>query len=275
MLTLLDKGGRLEMRAKRSSERNDKKRKAPMLIRILFCVVIFALAAIAFLLIGNNYVVGIGRHYLLRDMVTNLTVDSETLAHDDVWHVNRTYLFAEEYPFDCIIVLGAKVKSDGQPSSVLYDRCKVGVDAYKAGLSQRMLLSGDHGQQDYNEVQSMLNTCVELGVPKESIFLDHAGFSTYDTLVRAKEVFGAEKVLIVTQEFHQFRALYIAQSLGLEAYGFSSDLREYGPRTRFMSTVREMPARIKSIFSVSMKVKPKYLGDPIDLNGSGIVTQSE
>ena len=116
--------------------------------------------------------------------------------------------------FDCIIVLGAFVYEDGTLCPMLADRMDTAITLYKNGTAPKLLLTGDHGGEDYDEVDAMKNYALEKGVPKEDIFLDHAGFSTYDSILRAKEVFGAKNAVVVTQKFHLDRALYIAKKNG-------------------------------------------------------------
>jgi len=172
---------------------------------------------------------------------------------------------------DCILVLGAGVRPDGTPSDMLYDRVQTGLALYRSGTAPKLLMSGDHGQADYDEVACMLDIALEDGVPAEDIFLDHAGFSTYESLIRAKEVFGARRVVIVTQKYHLHRALYIADALGLEAVGVSADLRSY--RGQRMRDIREAAAQVKDVLAVWLDADPTYLGEPIDLSGDGKVTQ--
>jgi len=119
----------------------------------------------------------------------------------------------------------------------------------------------------------MKSFAVDRGVPSEDVFMDHAGFSTYETMYRAKEVFAAEKVLIVTQSYHLYRAVYIAEGLGLEAYGVSSDLQRYVNQTRM--DLREILARDKDFFYVLLKPEPTYLGDVIPISGSGDLTNDK
>jgi len=171
---------------------------------------------------------------------------------------------------DCILILGAGVRDDGSPSHMLEDRLLTGIDLYENGLTQTLLMSGDHGQKEYDEVNCMKNYAAETGIPPEDIFMDHAGFSTYESLYRAKEVFGAEKIVIVTQEYHLYRALYVAQALGLDAVGVSADLRTYYGQS--MRETRELAARVKDLGYTIFKPLPTYLGDPIDLTGDGSVT---
>ena len=171
---------------------------------------------------------------------------------------------------DCILVLGCFVREDGTPSAMLNDRLRRGVELYKSGASPKLLMSGDHGQTEYNEVQAMKRYAIDNGVPSEDVFMDHAGFSTYESIYRARDVFGAKKVLIVTQEYHLYRALYIAKSLGLEAYGVASDYQTYSGQTN--RDVREVLARVKDFGTSVFKPKPTYLGECISLSGNGDVT---
>ncbi len=168
---------------------------------------------------------------------------------------------------DCILVLGAQVKPDGTPSHMLRDRLKKGIELYKAGAAPKILMSGDNGQQEYNEVKVMLEYAREAGVPDKDIFLDHAGFSTYESMYRAKEIFGAEKIIVVTQKYHEYRALYIGQRLGMNVEGVCTDPIEY--MGQFNRDIREVFARDKDFFQCIAKPEPTFLGDKIDLNGDG------
>ncbi len=178
---------------------------------------------------------------------------------------------------DCIIVLGAKVKSNGAPSDMLRDRLDTAIALYKAGVSPKLLMSGDHGSVGYNEVGIMKKYALDAGVPESDIFMDHAGFSTYETMYRAREVFLSEsrfkRVLIVTQEYHLYRALYIANYLGLDAYGVAADLHTYRGQTA--RDVRELAARLKDFMFCLYEAKPKYLGEPISIYGDGNVTNDK
>jgi vancomycin permeability regulator SanA len=171
---------------------------------------------------------------------------------------------------DCIIVLGCHVKSDGVPGRMLTDRLDAGIALYKAGVAPKLLMSGDHGRVEYNEVGTMKKYAEDAGVPSEDIFMDHAGFSTYETVYRAKEIFCADKVVIVTQEYHMYRALNIADSLGLEAYGVCAEDKTYSGQ--LYRDVREILARVKDAAKGIFKPKPTYLGDEIPISGDGNVT---
>lgn len=174
---------------------------------------------------------------------------------------------------DCIIVLGCKVQDDGSLSHMLEDRLKRGIALYQLGAAPKLLMSGDHGREDYDEVDAMKRTAVEAGIPSEDVFMDHAGFSTYETVYRAKEIFGAERVIIVTQEYHLYRALYIAQAFGLEAYGVDADYRTYWGQTS--RDIREILARVKDFGMTIFKPEPTYLGETIPISGSGELTHDD
>lgn len=171
---------------------------------------------------------------------------------------------------DCVLVLGALVYEDGQPSGILEDRLITAIAAYESGASDRLLMSGDHGRADYDEVDAMKAYAVENGVPSGAVFMDHAGFSTYESLYRARDVFQAHRVLIVTQEYHLYRALYVAKALGLDAYGLAADIRTYPGMPKFAA--REILARDKDFFYALLQPKPTYLGDAIPITGNGDIT---
>ncbi len=166
---------------------------------------------------------------------------------------------------DCIIVLGAGLNRDGSMSYVLRERVSAGIKLYNADVSERLLLSGDHSRKDYNEVGAMKAYMTEKGISESVVFTDHAGFDTYDTMYRARDVFKAKKVLIVTQDFHLSRAVFIARSLGLEAYGYACD----GENTfaGFRNEARETAARAKYVVNSMFKPLPKYLGEEIPIWG--------
>ena len=152
---------------------------------------------------------------------------------------------------DCILVLGCLVKPDGTPSDMLHDRLLTATEVYnimkQAGNGAPLLMSGDSGTAGYDEVGAMRDFAVSAGVGEE-ILLDPAGFSTYESVLRAKELYGAEKIVIVTQSYHLHRALFIAEALGVEAYGVSADVRDY--RNQFFRDVREILARNKDFLQV-------------------------
>ncbi|MEG0759196.1 MAG: ElyC/SanA/YdcF family protein [Raoultibacter sp.] len=166
-----------------------------------------------------------------------------------------------------VLVLGASVLADGTPSNILQDRLDVGIELYKAGVAPKLIMSGDNGTESYNEVLAMKNYAISKGVPSEDIFCDHAGFSTYESMYRAQHVFGVERLVVVTQTYHLYRALYVANEIGIDAVGVSSDLRTYEKQAQF--DLREIPARTKDFFQVLVNVPSTFVGDPIDISGSG------
>ena len=173
---------------------------------------------------------------------------------------------------DCIIVLGAGIWGD-KPSPMLEDRLLQAIELYKNNVSPKIIMSGDHGKQDYDEVNTMKDFAIEKGVPSENVFMDHAGFSSYESIYRAKEIFGAKKIVIVTQKYHLYRALYIANKLGIEAYGVGADPRQYVGAT--YRELREILARNKDFIKCIFKPKPTYLGDTIPVSGNGDITNDK
>ena len=174
---------------------------------------------------------------------------------------------------DCILVLGCYVHDSGRPSDMLADRLRRGIELYQSGAAPKLLMSGDHGQKDYNEVKAMKLEAMAEGIPSEDIFMDHAGFSTYESIFRARDVFAADKIIIITQEYHLYRALYIANALGVEAYGVAADYHTYvGQANR---ELREILARNKDFATSILKPAPTYLGEVLPVSGNGNITNDE
>ena len=173
---------------------------------------------------------------------------------------------------DCIVVLGASVWGD-RPSPMLEDRLIQAIELYKNNIAPKIIVSGDHGTEYYDEVNTMKNYLLENGIPEEDIFMDHAGFSTYDSIYRAQAIFGAKKIVVVTQEYHLYRALYIANSLEIEAYGVRANPRQYAGAV--YREVREILARNKDFVKCIFKPEPTYLGDTIPVSGSGNATNDK
>ena len=190
--------------------------------------------------------------------------------------INKKILKEEDYKklsdIDCIIVLGAGIWNN-KPSPMLEDRLLEGINLYKNNVSNKIIMSGDHGRAEYDEVNIMKNYAIEKGVKSEDIFMDHAGFSTYDSIYRAKEIFKAKKVVIVTQKYHLYRALYIAKQLDLEAYGVGADPRQYVGAT--YREIREILARDKDFIKCIFKPNPTYLGETIPVSGNGDATNDD
>lgn len=217
--------------------------------KILLTVICIGIACLALVFSLNAYVVS--------------SVEKRIISSDSA---------ADIKDFDCIIVLGAGVRN-GSPSPMLQDRIDCGVALYLDGVAPKIIMSGDHGRKDYDEVNVMKAEAIEAGVSSEDVFMDHAGFSTYETIYRAKEIFGAKKVLIVTQKYHLFRALYIARELGVEAYGVCADVRSY--RGAVYREVREVLARNKDFVKCIFKPESTYLGEAIPVSGDGNITNDK
>ena len=173
---------------------------------------------------------------------------------------------------DCILVLGAGIWGD-KPSPMLEDRLLQAISLYKNNVSAKIIMSGDHGRKEYDEVNIMKDFAIKQGIPSENIFMDHAGFSSYESIYRAKEIFKAEKIVIVTQEYHLYRSLYIANELGIEAYGVGADPRPY--TGAIYREIREILARNKDFTKCIFKPEPTYLGNVIPVSGNGDVTNDK
>lgn len=171
---------------------------------------------------------------------------------------------------DAIVVLGASVFADGTPSGILQDRLDDGIALYFAGVAPKLIMSGDNGTESYNEVRVMKQYAIAQGVPSEDIFCDHAGFSTYESMYRAKYVFGCQRIVVATQTYHLYRALWSAKSLGMQATGVPSDYHEYQKQLQY--DIREVPARTKDFFKALLRVPSTYVGDAISLDQDGDVT---
>ncbi|MEG0322709.1 MAG: ElyC/SanA/YdcF family protein [Raoultibacter sp.] len=220
------------------------KRKKYGWVKVLLLVIVgIALAVVAVFGVTNALVLKTGGDKI---------VSAEAAALDDP---------------QAVLVLGASVLADGTPSNILQDRLDVGIELYKAGVAPKLIMSGDNGTESYNEVLAMKNYAISKGVPSEDIFCDHAGFSTYESMYRAQHVFGVERLVVVTQTYHLYRALYVANEIGIDAVGVSSDLRTYEKQAQF--DLREIPARTKDFFQVLVNVPSTFVGDPIDISGSG------
>lgn len=188
-----------------------------------------------------------------------------------VEQAGEKYIFsADQVPdAEVVLVLGAYVLPDGKVSDMLNDRLTVGYELYEQGKAPRILVSGDHGRTNYDEVNTMKSFLKGKGVPSQGIFMDHAGFSTYESMYRARDIFQVKKLIIVTQHYHLQRALFIARSLGLEAYGVASDLHDYGP-VMGQYQLREMAARNKDFWLAKIiKPQPTFLGEVIPVFGDG------
>ncbi len=211
------------------------------------------IAVLCACLIGGVAVIGINAYMISYVSDYILTVDD-----------------LEKQKFDCIMVLGAGLWS-GEPSPMLQERLDFGILAYETGCADKLLMSGDHGREEYDEVNKMKDVAIENGVPADNIFMDHAGFSTYESMYRARDVFQVEKMVIVTQEYHLYRAVYNARKLGIDAYGFAADRLEYP----IYNDIREVLARTKDFFYCIIQPEPTYLGEKIPIYANGSLTDDK
>ena len=228
----------------RTPIKENKKRN--LTFRVFRIFLIAGLCAVVLTAVINAYVV--------------LSTRDKILTLYDVHNLN----------LDCVMVLGAGLRRDGTPSAMLADRLKVGINAYNAGAAPKLLMSGDHGHTAYNEVHAMKTFAIERAVPSFDIFMDHAGFSTYESMYRARDIFQVERLVIVTQRYHLYRAIYNAERMGLEAYGVPSSLQRYTHQIHF--DIREYLARVKDFIWGVFQPYPTYLGGSIPITGNGDVT---
>lgn len=222
--------------------------------RICRVLIICLIAVFILGITGTGTVFGINAH-VVHSTADQLLTPEEAVLLENV---------------DCILVLGCKVNSDGAPSAMLGDRLRRGTELFHAGAAPKLLMSGDHGTVTYNEVQSMKQNAINNDISSSDVFMDHAGFSTYESIYRARDVFLAKKIIIVTQEYHLYRALYIANALGVEAYGVAADYRDYSGQSA--RDIREILARNKDFVTSIFKPEPTYLGEAIPIWGNGDLT---
>lgn len=218
--------------------------KRKVIKNISLCITVVVCLTIVGILVIDHYVSSYGRRYVKK---------TEELGSDA----------------DCIIIPGASVIANKYPSDILKDRLDTAYDIYlKTGI-KRILVSGDHGTISYDEVNVMRDYLIEKGIPGEDVFMDHAGFDTYQTLYRARDIFGIDSAVIVTQDFHLYRALFIGNRLGIDVSGVDSAVREY--RYELRNRLREFPARVKAFIECNItKPLPKYLGDKIPIEGDNL-----
>jgi SanA protein len=166
------------------------------------------------------------------------------------------------------IIFGAEVYTSGRLSAMLTDRVKVGAELYKAGKVKALLLTGDNHIETYNEPEAMRRYAVSLGVPDDALVLDYAGFRTYDSCYRARDIFAVKQAILVTQRFHLDRALLTCNQLGVDAVGVAADFVRptgYSQVSMFQSQVRELPATAFAVFDLLRGARPTYLGDPLPI----------
>ena len=230
--------------------------------RLVLLIAVLAVAAGVAGMTINNHIV----NKEMDNIQCAITEDKETLLPSETQAL-------KDLDADCIRVLGAGIRDDETPTPMLKDRLDTGILLYELGVAPKLLLTGDNGQVDHNEIHVMLNYVKRAGVPEEDIFCDHAGFSTYDSMYRAQSIFGVSSAIVVTQTYHEYRALYLGEKLGLEVKGVSSDQMKYSGQA--VREVREVLARVKDFFKVITRPESELGGEAIPINGSGLVTHGE
>lgn len=175
-----------------------------------------------------------------------------------VWEASRSEIYDcnkeinIDKKYDCILVLGAGVRTDGTPSHMLEDRLRGAVALYEAGVSDVLLLSGDNSGEDYDEVSAMVKYCLEHGVPESAIVRDDIGFSTSESVYNTVRTLGYRDIIVVTQEYHLYRAMYMIKRMGADADGFATDYRAYSMQIK--RDVREYVARCKDFLKVNISL---------------------
>ncbi|WEK68558.1 MAG: ElyC/SanA/YdcF family protein [Candidatus Chryseobacterium colombiense] len=173
-----------------------------------------------------------------------------------------SYSMADVPQTKTALLLGTgKNLSNGMSNAYFYNRIKATVDLYKSGKIQYIIVSGDNSRKDYNEPEDMQMELVKNGIPQDKIFLDHAGFRTLDSVVRAKDIFGQTKLVIISQKFHNERAVFLARQNGMEAFGYNAaDVNKYAG---LKTNVREYFAKAKAYWDLIFGVEPKFGGKKI------------
>jgi len=175
-------------------------------------------------------------------------------------------------PAQAILILGAYVKPTGEVSRMLKDRLDYGYELYRQGKAPKIIVSGDHGAPYYNEVLAMCTYLENKGVPSEDIFMDHAGFTTYDSVYRMKAIFEVTDAIIVSQGYHVVRAAYIAKTMEIDTQSIASDTYVYEKMLKYR--IREVGARVKAFVMADILMpEPRYLGEIIPITGSGLETR--
>lgn len=159
--------------------------------------------------------------------------------------------------YECILILGAGVRDDGSPSPMLFDRLQTGKSAFLACEADFVFLSGDSESENYTETVTMRNELIKMGIEEDDIISDGYGLSTYESIWRIKYVYGFDKILIISQKYHLYRALYIANELGIDAIGIDAALRKYGKQPIY--SLREYLARFKDVFFTELRLNPTYI----------------
>ncbi|KFF20612.1 vancomycin high temperature exclusion protein [Chryseobacterium sp. JM1] len=175
-----------------------------------------------------------------------------------------SYRIADVPETKTALLLGTgKTLSNGMPNAYFYNRIQAAIDLYKSGKIKYIIVSGDNSTKDYNEPEDMQLTLMQYGIPKDKIVMDHAGFRTLDSVVRAKDIFGQNKLVIISQKFHNERAVFLAKKNGMEAFGFNAaDVNKYAG---LKTNLREYLAKAKVYWDLLFGVQPKFGGEKIEI----------
>jgi SanA protein len=202
---------------------------------------------------------GLGTLVLLAPLALRAWVDRQSAA--------QIYASVAATPSEPVaIVFGAGYWPSGRLSSALADRMETAIALYQAGKVNKLLLSGDNRFVDYNEPEAMARYATERGIPRDDLVLDYAGRRTYDSCYRARDIFGVERAVLVTQAFHLPRALYTCQRLGLEVVGTVADRRPYIRALWYQ--LRELLALTRAWLDLNLFKPLPVLGDPIPVDWS-------
>lgn len=241
---------KIESQKKKVVQKKSKKNSSFKVGKFIFKFILFSILSVfIFTLVINIYIIESTNDYIYTEL-------------DDVPH---------KYT---VIVPGASVINNRSVSYVLRDRIEAGIDLLNNGNVEKFIVSGDHGQIEYDEVNTARKYILKMhDIDTSRIFMDHAGFSTYETMYRARDVFCIDECCIASQYFHLNRCVYIARSLGLDAVGYvAPEINTFRRKLKMRWELREYFARVKAFFSVKFNAKPKYLGDKIPITGDGHAT---
>ncbi len=216
------------------------------------------------------------RKFLKRLFITLLllgAIGAAIIIAFNVWlsnaYASRIYASIDDLPSDntprIAIVFGAGLTRSGEPTPALYDRVATAVDLYQRGLVNKLLLTGDNRFIDYNEPEAMRRTAIKLGVPDEDLVLDYAGRRTYDSCYRAREIFGVNHAILVTQAFHLDRALYLCDTFGIDSVGIVADRRNYTASSQTWWSIREAAATVAAWIDVNVTKPTPVLGDRLPI----------
>ena len=198
---------------------------------------------------------------------TCLNLYVTTSTNDSVVTVNSVPSDAKA---DCILILGASVRANRKPSPMLLKRLERGLELYRKKAASKILVSGDNATVAYNEVKVMREWLQAKGVPPQDIFEDHAGFSTYESMYRARDVFKVKRMIVVTQRYHLARAIYTGDALGLKVWGVAANGNNYSGQLK--RDMREWVARVKDLGKSIYKPEPRFLGPALPISGDGRAT---